>query len=758
MPLSGAKVGGGPRSLLRRLRDVMASPESAQDRLNQIVRVIAADMVAEVCSIYLLRADDKLELFATEGLKQDAVHHAGLRVGEGLIGDIAANNRTLTLTDAQSHPNFQYLPETGEEAFHSFLGVPIVRSRKVVGVLAVQNISKRVYTEEEQEALMTVAMVIAEMVGQGELLDPLEMHDADLKRDLYAKLEGLVLAGGIGMGKAVLHQPRVTVTKILAEDQVVEEERLDDAVNALRSSIDRMLAAKDLDIDGEHREVLQTYRMFAHDQGWFNRMRGQLSDGLTAEAAVERVQLENRSRMNRITDPYLRERIHDLEDLSYRLMRILAGHGDTAAGQLLPDNFVLVARAMGPAELLDYDRTKLRGVLLEEGSPTSHVAIVARALSIPLIGRVDNIQDRVENGDRLVVDGETGDVFIRPGADILSAFEDRIQVLEEKKALFAASRDLPAESSDGKRFHLFMNAGLMVDLPNLNETGADGIGLFRTELQFMVESQMPKLEKQVKLYSAVLDEANDKPVVFRTLDVGGDKLLPYLSHAREENPSMGWRAIRIALDRPALLRYQIRALLEAGANRSIHLMFPMISEVAEFNSARAIVDRELLRQEKQGRPQPQKVSVGTMLEVPSLGWQLDALLEKTDFISVGSNDLMQFFFAADRGNPRMATRYDLLSPSILSFLRHLVVKCEEYGKPLSICGEAAGRPLEALALIGIGFKSISSTPSAIGPLKQMIRSMNVDQVSDYVLGLLSLPDHSIRVKLKNFAQDHGITI
>lgn len=749
---------GGPRVLLRRLREVMAEPDSAQKRLDKIVKIIAANMVAEVCSVYLARGGNWLELFATEGLNSAAVHKTRLKVGEGLVGLIAEQAEPVALSDAPAHPKFAYRPETGEDPYHSLMGVPILRHGQVIGVLVVQNQTRRHYTEEEIEALQTIAMVLAEMLVSGTLIDLSEINDADLRRTLQHHFPGLALAEGIASGRVVLHEPRIEITRLIGEDLRFERERLDAAIDELRQSIDRMLSTAELALGGEHREVMEAYRMFAHDRGWLARLHEAVQSGLTAEAAVEKVQTETRARLMRVTDPYMRERLHDLDDLAYRLLRHLAGAEQREAYEYLPEDAVVVARSMGPAELLDYDRARLKGVVLEEGSTTSHVAIVARALGIPLVGKADGIVDWVQVDDPIIVDGDAGQVLLRPSAEVANAYREKLALRAQQQAQLAALRDEPAATLDSVRIALHMNAGLLVELPHLQETGADGIGLYRTELHFMISSALPRLSAQTELYRKVLDAAADKPVVFRTLDIGGDKALPYLRGPREDNPALGWRAIRVALDRPALLRYQIRALLTAAQGRDLRVMFPMVADVSEFERARDFVDRERRRMERLRRPLPQMIRIGTMLEVPALAWQIRALLPRVDFISVGSNDLIQFFFASDRDNPKLAARYDSLSPSLLSLLRHVAVCCAEAGTPVTVCGEMAGRPIEAMALIALGFRSLSMAAAAIGPVKRMVRSVNVRDLEARLLVLLDSPDHSLRMKLEEYARENGVLI
>ncbi|GEQ99260.1 hypothetical protein JCM17844_28970 [Iodidimonas gelatinilytica] len=541
----------------------------------------------------------------------------------------------------------------------------------------------------------------------------------------------------------------------MAEDVEVEKARLIDAFETMRQQIDRMIASPEIGTAGEHREILETFKMFAYDRGWQKRIFESVDAGLTAEAAVERVQQQNRRRMASSTDPYLRERLSDLDDLTNRLLRTLAGRMD---GQDLHEPSIILARTMGPAELLDYDRTNLAGIILEEGSSTSHVAILARAMGIPLIGRCRDISEHVQAGDRLILDGDGAQVLVRPSDEICETYSESIAFQHEQAAQFRAERNLPSITRDGVRIQLFINAGLQADMAHLDALGADGVGLFRTEFQFMVSATLPRLEAQQEFYKNVLDVAQGRPVVFRTLDIGGDKAVPFLPREDEENPAMGWRAIRIALERPVLLRYQLRALMAAAAGRTLSIMFPMIADMSEFKAARNIALKELARFERLDIARPAKLEIGTMLEVPSLAWQLDPLLKLVDFVSIGTNDLMQFFFASDRSNPRLTDRYDLLSPPALSFIRMVVKACDRAGVPVTLCGEMGGRPLEAMALIGLGLRRLSISPMTVGPVRRMIRSLNVKQLEDYILDMIDLEDHSLRVKLRDYARDHLIEL
>lgn len=752
-------LSGGPRVLLKRLRELMAEPLEPQERLDRIVRQIASNMVAEVCSVYVLRADGVLELYATEGLNKEAVHLSQLKMGQGLVGTIAASAQPLNLSDAQSHPAFRYLPETGEEIYHSFLGVPILRTGRSLGVLVVQNKASRNYRDEELEALETTAMVLAEMIATGELK---KIAKPGLELDLTRSVtvDGDTYNDGIGLGYVVLHEPRIVVTNLLNEDAEKEIRRLAEAMGSLRISIDDMLSRRDVSMEGEHREVLETYRMFAHDQGWVRKLEEAIRNGLTAEAAVEKVQSDTKARMMRLTDPYLRERMHDFEDLANRLLRVLTGYTGRTTAEGFPNDAIILARAMGAAELLDYPRANVRGLVLEEGAVTSHVVIVARAMGIPVIGQAAGVVALAENGDAVIIDGDEGHVHIRPMPEHQRSYKEKVRFRARRQEQFRALRSVEPVTRDGQRIQLQMNAGLLVDLPQLAESGAEGIGLFRTELQFMIASTMPKAEEQEMFYRNVLKQAGGRVVTFRTLDIGGDKVVPYFRGHEEENPALGWRAIRLSLDRPGLLRTQLRALLKAAAGAELKLMVPMVTEVSELRQVRELLQKEVQHLSRFGHGLPRKLQFGAMLEVPALLWQLDELMDAVDFVSVGSNDLFQFAMAVDRGNARVSERFDPLERPFLRILRDIVRGADRNKTPVTLCGELAGKPLSAMALLGVGFRSISMSPASIGPVKAMLLGLDVGALAAVVNEALD-DRHAttpMREVLARFAESHNIPL
>ena len=748
------------RQILTRLHEVMAGRTHAQHKLDRVVDIIADALTSEVCSIYLLR-EGALELYATRGLNPEAVHVTRMAVGEGLTGTIAKNIETLNLAEARAHPDFLYRPETGEEKYHSFAGVPIVYRERAVGVLCVQHVEPRRYEDVEIEALQTTAMILSELIAHKELVDgenALALGEASTEPEI---LEGLTLVKGLAAGAAVFHQPRIEIDQVVAEDVEAERQRVYRAFDKMRDQIDAMAKEPEFGKGGEHVEVLETYKMFAYDEGWSRRINEAIDSGLTAEAAIERVQQRTRMRMREIDDPLLADRMHDLEDLSNRLLRIVSGQLGTAASQGLRRDTILIARNLGPAELLEYDRRRLKGVVLEEGSLTAHVVIVARAMGIPVLGRVHGINSKVSEGDEILVDADKGTVTLRPSQPMWDAFDARFAKTREKQAAYAELRDVEPFTRDGTRITVMINAGLRDDVSALQLTGADGIGLFRTEFQFLVSSTLPQRERQMRLYRDVLDAADGKKVIFRTVDIGGDKAVPYLDNntaERDENPAMGWRALRLSLEREGLLKVQARALLEAAAGRQLSVMFPMVSEPWEFDAAKEIFEdqAEFLRERR--RQMPDSIEYGCMLEVPSLAEVLDLLLPKVSFVSVGTNDLTQFLFAADRANPKLAERYDWLSPAILRFLDRVSKAMVGSKVRLGICGEMGGHRLEALALMGLGYTRFSITPAAVGPIKELVRKVYLPDLTKHMQRLLLNPPADMRAALTEWAEANDIEL
>lgn len=733
------------RKLLGRLRDTMAEDAAGQARLDKITHLIADSMGTEVCSIYLFRDTETLELCATEGLRADAVHKTRMRLGEGLVGRVAQRNAVINAADAPSAKGFRYMPETGEEIYSSFLGVPIQRLGEGMGVLVVQSKVAREYTADEIYALEVVAMVLAEMTELGAFVG--EGAALRARHQQPALFRGTPVQEGTARGNVWLHEPRVVVTNPVAEDPEAEKARLSEAMAQLRKNLDAIMVG----VDGgetEQLEVLEAFRMFANSRGWMRRIEIDIDQGLSAEAAVEKEQSTARARMAQVADQYMRDRLHDLDDLSNRLLRILTGQG-RSTGAEMPKDPILVAQNIGPAELLDYGRN-LRGLVLEEGSVGSHAAIIARALAIPLVIHADNITTEALNGDRILVDGEQGIVHLRPDETIIAAFKDKMAMEAQAQKRYGAIRDKPAVTKCGKRIELQMNAGLIADLPSFKDSGAEGVGLFRTELQFLVRSKMPQRSELSAIYSRVLDAAGGARVVFRTLDIGSDKVLRYMTHVEEPNPALGWRAIRVGLDKPGVMRMQLQALLRGANGRPLSVMFPFVADPSEFFTARAEMDKALERERILGHRLPERLEVGAMLETPSLAYASQDFFDQVDFISIGGNDLKQFFFAADRENELVRKRYDTLSSSFLSFLEFIVARCQASGIRLSFCGEDAGRPVEALCLSAIGINALSMRSASIGPVKHMLMRTDLEALKSVIDNARNRGDSSVRKAVMDF--------
>lgn len=748
----------GALALLRDIRDLMAGKDATQAKLDKLVELIAGRLQFDVCSIYLLNPGHVLELFASYGLNKNAIHHTRLEVGQGLVGEIAATANIINIPEAEKHPKYFYKPETGEEVFKSFVGVPILSNHQVIGVLVVQGKIAKTCTELQIEVMQTLAMLLAEMAtGQG-LVDHHALF-SDKEESVYSRpLPGQRLSPGLARAPAVLHRPRIEVTKLVAEDPAQEEERLNNAVDALRQSVDQLIENTSGIAGNEHTEILETYRMFAYDRGWLNNIVQAIHTGLTAEGAVKKVLEELHVRLQQIKNPYIRERIEDLEDLSTRLLYHLTGISPTAAHSSLPEAFILVAKYMGPAELLEYGHGRIRGLVLEQGSAASHITIISRMMDIPVVSGIHDATEIIAAGDTLVVDGDHGEVYIRPGEDLEKEINRHLVLRDRQNTEFALLRSEPPVTKDGVRISINLNIGFHFDAREAAASDIDGIGLYRTELPYLMANAFPDVESQRKIYADILEKAEGKPVIFRTFDIGGDKQVPYLKMPPEENPAMGWRATRIGLDRPLLLRRQLRALLEAGAGHELYVMFPMIATVQEYDTARALLDGEVASLSGSGAKLPSKIHCGAMLEVPSLIFEMPELVKRVQFISIGSNDLFQFLFAADRTNEQVAQRYDPLRPSIMRLLSGVVMQCRTAGVKVGFCGDMASRPLEAMALFAAGIDTVSIPPAAIGPLKAMIRTLDLGHISSYIGEVCTAQDKPYRQYLQAFAQDHGVMI
>lgn len=751
-----------PRQMMLRLRDIMGEDIAPEEKLDRIVALIARELRADICSCFIQRAGEVIELFSVTGLPSDMAHTAKLRVGEGFVGDIAASAVPLVMSDMTSHPQFALRPETGGADYRGFCGVPVLRGGHVRGVLVIQNKLPRSYGEEAVDILETVAMAVAELIVAGGIITRKELHSGKAGGGSTNQMDGVSLARGLATGTVVLYDAANGLQRIVADDVREEKTRLHGAIATMHEAIDRLLNRSGVPTGSESRDILEAYQMFARDRGWLAKLEAAIDKGLSAEAAVHRVQNETRVRMMQINDAYIRDRMADIEDLSNRLLSHLSQQSqteDTSRNDDLPESFVLVARSLGPAALLDYDTARLKGVILEKGSYSNHVAIVARALGVPVVGQCRDILNVVSAGDIAVVDGDHGTVYINPSEYVQDLYAKNIESRRERASQYRLAQH-PQESvtACGMRVSVMMNAGLMPEVEAAAELGAEGIGLFRTELAFMAWQKYPLVVTQAELYSRIMDKMDGKPVIFRTLDIGGDKPLPYFKAPDEENPALGWRAVRIGMDRPAVLRTQFRAFIRGSQGRPLHILLPFVTEAAELDRARILLDMEKTRAAQNGIAVPEKISLGVMLEVPALLFQLEQILKSVDFIAVGTNDLMQYLYAADRSNHAIRGRYDPLSPAMLRVLKTVADQCRAAGVPVSVCGEMAGHPLEAMVLIALGYGSLSMPVQSVEAVKTMIPTLDTRQLVPYLERLMASREHSLRERLLSFARDHGVHI
>lgn len=743
----------GWRQMLRAVRDSISVDAPAAARLAEASHVIAEALGADVCSLYLKQRDGRMALAATHGLRSDAVFNTRLAPGEGLVGLVASSTAPIAIHDVTNHPAFAYRPETGEDPYSTFLGAPLLRGGASVGVLVIQHVDDRAYDDDDIEATAIVAALMAEVAADPEFA----AFVAAGGEAPAARLAGQRLSPGLVIGVAALRDPPLPIQRMVAEDVAEEIARLDRGVARMRQELDDLLDDPGLSTEGEHRDVLDAFRIAASDDAWIRRVRTGIERGMTAEVAARRVQTEARIRMRRAQTAYLRDRLSDLDDLAGRLVRGLAAEAEDIGAGDLPESAVLFAHAMGPAELLELDRERLAGIVLEQGSASSHVAVVARALGVPLIGGVSGALAAVQAGDPVILDADHGQALLRPAPQVRAGFESSAAARAARKARFATLAVGPTVTQDGEPIAVLANAGLLMDVETAVAEGAEGIGLFRTELSFLGRPGLPNVDEQIELYREARRLAGDRPVSFRTFDHGGDKTPAALSGVREANPALGWRAIRIALDLPETLRTQLYALAVAAAGARLEVMFPMAAEAAEIVEARAVLRGALMQAEADGLA-PAEVRVGVAIETPSLVWQGERALRRVDFATVGTNDLLQFAFAADRDGVRMTERYDSLSPPALAMLKHVVESAARAGTPLSVCGEMASDPLAAIALIGLGVRSLSVVPPAVKPIRELAASLDAGEASRLVDELIEQDEHSLRSQVREFAESKGISV
>ncbi|MBK10732.1 MAG: phosphoenolpyruvate--protein phosphotransferase [Cobetia sp.] len=724
--------------VLRRIVQEVNGARSLDAALATMVLRIRKAMKTDVCSVYLLAPEsDRFVLKDTIGLRSSSVGQVSLARGEGLVGMVALREEPLNLEDAPAHPQFRYFEETGEERFSSFLGVPIIHQRRVLGVLVIQQHEKRRFDEGEEAFLVTLGAQLAGVLAHALATGALGKLAGTSGQATFSGVAG---SPGIAIGKAFVLSPPAdldAVPDLIPTDIEFEIARLKEAINAVREEI--RVAAERLAsrISTQEHALFEVYQQMLGDAALGQEVEKRIREGQWAPAALADIVRRHVQYLERVDDDYLRERAADIRDLGRRVLSHLQEEGDSGPIEY-PENTILIGHEISPATLGEVPRERLKGLVAVSGSSTSHVAILARAMGIPtVLGMVDLPLSRL-GGAPVILDGHRGRLVVRPELELGAYYSRLIEEEQALSALLEQEQDLPSVTPDGHVLPLMVNTGLALDSVASLKSRVGGVGLYRTEVPFMMSDRFPSEQEQARLYREQLLGFAPLPVTMRTLDIGGDKDLPYFP-INEANPFLGWRGIRVTLDHPEVLMVQLRAMLRAAEGLdNLRIMLPMISGIEEVDAALALVNRALVELAEEGinvsRP-----SVGVMIEVPAALYQLEALATRVDFFSVGSNDLTQYLLAVDRNNPRVASLYDACHPAVLRALARLAEESRALKMPVSVCGELAGDPAGALLLLGMGFDSLSMNAPSLPRVRAAIRRVSLSAAQGLVGEVLCQP-------------------
>ncbi len=743
---------------LRRIVQDINSARDLSEACSLIVAEVKTALHTDVCSVYLSDySRSELVLMATDGLRLSAVGKVRLKFGQGLTGLAASRSEPINVEDAPAHPAFRYIAATGESPFHGYLGVPMIRRRRVLGVLVAQQREQRKYTADEESFLVTLAAQLAGCINQAEIRQILErLGDDALAGTLF--LDGVASARGLGLGEAVVVFPATALGQVPdkdIQDPEAEAANFRQAVAAELAELQRLGERMRLLLSPGDRALLDAYALLLGSDSLVNGTLERIHAGNWAPGALRATVLEYADIFTEMDDPYLKERSADIVDLGQRLLNRL--QIDKAIERHYPDNTILMGEEVSVSQLLDVPPEKLKGVVSVHGTGTSHVALLARGLGIPAVFGVSNLPPGRLHGREVVVDGYTIRVCIQPNPALRQEYQKLIAEEAKLSSDLEHLRDLPAETPDGHRLAIHANSGLFADIAAARNSGVEGVGLYRSELHFFLRDRFPGEEEQAIIYSRVLRIMDPHPVVLRTLDVGGDKALPYFP-INEQNPFLGWRGIRISLDQPDLFKTQLRAMLRAGSIYSnLSILFPMISNVSELDEALDLLHSahsELL----QDGVRFKRPRIGIMIEVPSAAYQIESLLRRVDFVSIGTNDLTQYLLAVDRNNDRVAKLYDPLHPAVLGVIRYVIDKGQAVGRPVGICGEMAGDPASALLLLAMGADSLSMNLGSVLKIKWMIRSVPHAAAQALLADILPLEHASaIRERANAFLEQYGLS-